>query len=248
MRSRWMWLLCLGVTLGCGGHEEEQAVEFPPRTGAHDALAAKVADARLELRIDPEEPLVFSGIQELSGSQFVPVAGEFDVAGGELVSTLGPVTKRAQFGVWSYVEDAEGNVIGFGFDVVSGELVVPSVFTKEPPAGMRVANSYRAEDLGADYTLITLDPAEGHKVTIQSLMADGRGMFGSLRAKVEEATVSGEVRLEARPELLSPEEADAGRSFLTLTAACIGAKVEAQRHAFERRADGWYADEKRVSR
>lgn len=235
-------LLSVGQ-IGCG----KESAKFPPATGNNDELAATLEGATLNLQILKESQLSFSGEQELGPGQFIPIAGSFTVSGGEVVSKIGSVEKRATFGSWSPIKNAAGRVIGYGFDLTSGEVVLPNVFLSVPPSELRVTNSYEAEDLGADYSLITLDPTKKHRLTVQYLIADGQGMFGSLRSSVSRATVSGAILLSPHEKLLSPTELDESTGFLAMTASCIGTRVRSGSEVFERREDGWYVGEVRAS-
>ena len=223
-----------------------ESIVFPPRTGKNDELAVTLEGAEFKLKISKETPLTFAGERELGPNQFIPIDGAFTITGGVLVSKLGSVEMRATFGAWSTIKNATGGIVGYGFDLTDGEVVLPNVFLSDPPSGLRVANSYEFEDLGEDYCIIKLDPRKEHRLTVQNIMKDGEGMFGSMRSNTN-GKLSGTVLLVPQQQLHSLSEIDEVKSFLRMTASCIGTKVVSQSQTFERRNDGWYLGDVCVS-
>jgi len=143
-----------------------------PPTTKHDAEVAQIPkDSTIEFSIPENEPLKtdsgggWGGISD--NGEFVPRDKKsYYVRGGALVSNVGPVKRKAEWGDWDFVyADADlKQHAGWGNALTSGELILPRKVFLDIPADKFVQNSFEIESFGDRFVLIRLDPAKGHRL------------------------------------------------------------------------------------
>ena len=238
--GRMSMVLALAAAMGCSGGDDEGSNAWPPRAGQNDALAAKIdADAELIWEIPTATPVKWNGSRDLIDGEFIPVEGEFEVVGGQLISRVGLVEKRATVSGWTVVRNGtpEGKVVGWGVCLTDGELIVPNLFAREAPAGKWVANAFTAENLGDRFTLIRLEAIKSDRFCLLYRPPQtGYAMFGSMRA-TGSATITG----------ICTDEFEGDDSGLFLTTGFIGSKAREGDRSFLRKADGWYYGDRKIT-
>jgi hypothetical protein len=109
------------------------------------------------------------------------------VDGGLLVSRLGPVEKTARWGDWDTVWSDESRTVaaGWGYCLMSGDVLIPRRLMEDPPPGRFVQNVYEIEAFGETSVLVHIDPARGHRVCFMETPEGKRFTAGYTGAKAE---------------------------------------------------------------
>jgi hypothetical protein len=155
----------------------EQKLDMWPwlsKTSKHDAEVAQIPkNTQIEIFIPKDEPLnaesVGYGMKIDPYGNLTPIDKKsYIVKGGALVSKLGPIEKKAEWGDWDFVyEDASHTKkAGWGECLTSGEILLPRNWYGGVPTNFIVQNSYEIESFGDDYVLIHLDPTKGHRLCV----------------------------------------------------------------------------------
>jgi len=185
-------------------------IKWPPQTGKNDSLFATIpSDAELNISIPEDDPINFSGTEELgSDGKFLPRKGSYFITGGSLVTELGQIKKIAKFNGWDYVynDEKHKDIYHWGPCLVHGELLIPSKLFSNQTSDLFVNNYYECEDFGEKYILVKLDSTKNHKIVVISK----RGGF-------------------------------------MITVGLPGSKAQVENVIFQRKIDGWYVDENKVS-
>jgi len=163
-------LLVAALTLtGCGGRSGAGDVTWPPRSHKNDQEASQIpADAKVGYNIPRSDPMTQQGTGGIDTyGNFVPREG-FEITGGSLISTVGPVKRTAKFGSWAWVykDAAKAKKHGWGPCLTSGEIIVAKSDLLSPAMQGLGDNRFEVEDLGDRYFIIRLDPAKGHRLCI----------------------------------------------------------------------------------
>ncbi len=141
-----------------------------PKSSKHEAEVAQIPkDAQFDLFIPKPEALTAKSLAwgwVDSSFNFTPAEKKsFSVLGGALVSRIGPLEKKANWGGWDFIDDAAGTEHrGWGYSLTSGEILLPRSTFDSPPTNTSVKNSFEIEAFGDNYILIRLDPAKGHRL------------------------------------------------------------------------------------
>lgn len=207
-------------TLGQHVKRETDSLSWIPRTGKYTLESSKISPgAKLLYYIPKNSPLRSTGSGGVdSNLNFVPRSDKrsIRVLGGTLVSVAGvtsvEASRKASFGSWDfiYADARRSKVVGWGYSLTSGEVIVSREQFRRAPTNRVVFNRFEIEAFGDKYLLIKLDPRKGDSLCLFDESGQSRNvgvMWGPLQ--------------------------------FVPTAGYVGSIADAGGKAYERTAGGW---------
>jgi hypothetical protein len=147
---------------------ETDSLSWIPRTDKYSSEASKISAAADLLYIIPKKsPLRSTGSGGIdSYGNFVPRTDKQSlmVFGGTLASRVGitnvEASREASFGSWDfiYADTGKSNVVGWGYSLTNGEVIVSREQFRRAPTNRVVFNRFEIETFGDKYLIIRLDP------------------------------------------------------------------------------------------